>query len=97
MTEPAARVAPPAPVPARSPTPAAKQPGDFIALQVNRGQIFALRPRANTGFSAAAFDAARRELADERYATIEEAARAVAVRALELTNERPRRTPFSPG
>jgi hypothetical protein len=49
----------------------------------------------NTGYSAEAWDNARRELADERYATIEEAARAVAARALALTNQRPRRTPFS--
>jgi hypothetical protein len=91
---PTAPVAPAASRPAPSAAPLAAKPGSFSALQVNRGHVFALRPRVETGFSPAAFDEARRELADERYATIVEAARALAVRALELTRRQPRRDPF---
>jgi hypothetical protein len=94
----APRPAAPAPRPAPKPQPASPPAptgeGRFSAHDVNRGHIFSLRPRANTGFSPEAFDEARRELAEERYATIEDAARAVAERALELTQSRPPRAPF---
>jgi hypothetical protein len=46
----------------------------------------ALRPRVHVGFKPSAFADAKRALADERYATIELAARAVAEKAIELTN-----------
>jgi hypothetical protein len=54
---------------------------------VNLGTLFALRPRVNQSFRQEDFLQARRLLADESYDTIEEAARAVAERALELSNE----------
>jgi hypothetical protein len=86
-------VATPSPFPAPAPPPPPAE-GEVTAHDVNRGHIFGLRPRANTAFSPQAFENARRELAEQRYATIEEAARAVAERALELTNQRPSREPF---
>jgi len=54
---------------------------------VNMGNLFALRPRVNTSFRQEDFFTARRLLEDESYATPEEAARAVAERALELSND----------
>ena len=54
---------------------------------VNMGNVFALRPRANKAFRQEDFIAARRLLEDESYATVEEAARAVAKRALALSND----------
>ncbi|MEX2208094.1 MAG: hypothetical protein WEF50_17850 [Myxococcota bacterium] len=85
-------LAKPAPRPAPTPAPA----GGVNTREVNRGHVFALQPRVNTGFSPQAFDDARRELSDVLYGTIDEAARAVAERALELSNERPDRDPFQP-
>jgi hypothetical protein len=92
VVAPAAKPVAPAPKPGSPPAPAGE--GRFGAHDVNRGHIFSLRPRVNTGFSPEAFDDARRELADERYATIEDAARSVAERALELSNTRRTRAPF---
>jgi len=86
-------VAKPSPRPARAPVAPS---GGVSAREVNRGHVFALQPRVNTGFSPQAFDDARRELSDVLYGTIDEAARAVAERALELSNERPDRDPFQP-
>ena len=54
---------------------------------VNMGHIFALRPRVKASFRPDDLLKARRLLDDESYASIEEAARAVANRALELSNE----------
>jgi hypothetical protein len=51
----------------------------------------ALRPRVHVGFKPSAFGDAKRALAERRYATLEEAARAVAEKAIEISNE------FSPG
>jgi len=83
--------------PAPRPAPAAVAPaGGVSTREVNRGHVFALQPRVNAGFSPQAFDDARRELSDVLYGTIDEAARAVAERALELSNERPDRDPFQP-
>jgi hypothetical protein len=86
-------LAKPAPRPAPAPVAPA---GGVSTREVNRGHVFALQPRVNTGFSPQAFDDARRELSDVLYGTIDEAARAVAERALELSNERPDRDPFQP-
>jgi hypothetical protein len=59
---------------------------------VNLGHIFALRPRVNTAFPPGDLSAAKHFLRDESYATIEEAARAVADKALELTHDGTSRT-----
>jgi hypothetical protein len=56
---------------------------------VHLGHIHALRPRVNTSFSQAEFLNARRELAKEGYGSIEEAARAVAEKALAGANRKP--------
>ena len=56
---------------------------------MNLGQVFALRPRVETSFRQADFATARRQLEDESFATLEEAARAVAEKALELTHGGP--------
>ena len=92
--KPAARPA----IASPAPRPAAFVPiapaGGVSTRDVNRGHLFALQPRVNTSFTPQAFDDARRELSDVRYGTIDEAARAVAERALELSNERPDRDPF---
>lgn len=57
------------------------------ASAVNLGHIFSLRPRATTSFPQKALHEAKQALADESYATIAEAARAVADRALEITHD----------
>lgn len=61
---------------------------------MNLGHIFTLRPRVQTGFNPESFRDAVRALAGEKYATIQDAARAVAEKALELTNSRPGHDPF---
>ena len=58
---------------------------------MNRGHLFSLQPRVNTAFSPQAFEDARRELADVSYGSIDEAARAVAERALDSGDEMRRR------
>ena len=63
-------------------TPKAKAPqakakdGEVSVEPVNLGHVLALRPRVNTSFPQAEFLKAKRELAGERFGTIEEAARA---------------------
>jgi hypothetical protein len=57
------------------------------SLAVNRGHLFALRPRVSAAFRQEDFIAARRLLEGEAYTSIEEAARAVAERALLLSND----------
>ena len=57
------------------------------STSVNMGNIFSLRPRVNTSFRQEDFLSARRLLDGETYASAEEATRAVAERALELSNE----------
>ena len=59
------------------------------SIGVNRGHVFALRPRVNTAFSPGNFDTAKHFLRDESYPSIEEAAQAVVEKALELTNKGP--------
>lgn len=58
-----------------------------VTLGVNLGHVFALRPRVSTSFRQADFNAAKHFLRDESYASIEDAARAVAEKALELTHD----------
>lgn len=55
------------------------------SLNVNMGQIIALRPRVSTSFRQPDFLDARRALEDESYDSPDEAARAVAEKALALT------------
>jgi hypothetical protein len=71
---------------ARSASATAERSG-IRASAVNMGHIFALRPRATTSFPQQALHDAKLALADESYATIADAARAVADRALEITHD----------
>jgi hypothetical protein len=61
--------------------------GPVSAADVNLGHVVALRPRTHTGFKPEAFADAKRALADARFASIDDAARAVAEKAVELSNE----------
>lgn len=71
-----------------APAAKTKRAADGISsTAVNMGMLFALRPRVNKSFRQDDFLTARRLLADESYATLEEAARAVAERALALSHE----------
>jgi hypothetical protein len=63
--------------------------GQVRAADVNLGHVFALRPKVNTSFPKAQFLRARRELVDECYASLDEAARAVAEKALAGANRKP--------
>ena len=67
------------------------------SLSVNLGQVFSLRPRVSKTFRQADFLTARLLLQDEDYADIEEAARAVAEKALDLTHKGPPKRGFKPG
>lgn len=60
------------------------------SMSVNLGHVFALRPRVSTTFRQPDFLTARHMLKDESFATVSEAARAVAEKALELTHDGPR-------
>ena len=93
-TEPAAEA-----TPAKPPTQAhaEKAAGKFAASDVNLGHVFALRPRVSTTFKQADFLTARRQLEGEGWASIQEAARAVAEKALSLTNEAKSKRGFKPG
>lgn len=65
----------------------ASAPAPSVTVQdVNLGHIFALRPRVQPGFNPEAFRGARRALAEEKYASVAEAARALAEKAVELSN-----------
>jgi hypothetical protein len=68
---------------------AGHEKGAVRAADVNLGHVFALRPKVNTSFPQAQFLIARRELADLRYGSLEEAARAVAEKALAKVNRKP--------
>jgi hypothetical protein len=61
--------------------------GSVSSLAVNLGHIFALWPRVETSFKPGNLETAKHFFRDDSYATIEEAARAVAEKALELTRE----------
>jgi hypothetical protein len=88
---PAAEKPAPAPKAAPEPKPAPAErragKGGAAAGDVNMGHVFALRPRVATSFRQEDFRTARHLLQDERYASVEEAARAVVEKALELTRE----------
>jgi len=66
---------------------AAKSKGPISSKQVNLGHVLALRPRVSASFKADSLREARQQLEDEGYPTIEDAARAVAEKALELTRD----------
>jgi hypothetical protein len=74
-----------------------KQGQKISSLAVNRGHLFALRPRVSAAFRQEDFIAARRLLESEAYESIEEAARAVAERALSLSNDPKGKRDFRPG
>jgi hypothetical protein len=65
--------------------------GKVSSIGVNLGHIFALRPRVNTAFPPGDLNTAKHFLRDKSYANIEEAARAVAEKALELSHKGPPR------
>ncbi len=87
----------PAEKPARSAKSHKKSKGKVSSMQVNLGHVFSLRPRVSTTFRQPDFLTARHFLQDESYASIEEAARAVAEKALEMTHEGPSKLGFRPG
>lgn len=62
------------------------------SMDVNLGQVFALRPRVETSFRPADFTTARQQLRADTFDSPQEAARAVAEKALELTHGGPPRT-----
>ncbi|MCZ6783065.1 MAG: hypothetical protein O7G30_07110 [Proteobacteria bacterium] len=66
-------------------------------MSVNPGHVFSLRPRMSTSFRPDDLRTARHFLQDESYATIEEAARAVAEKALDLTHNPQSGRPFNRG
>ena len=65
----------------------AKKKGAVSASEVHMGHLFSLRPRVNTSFKPDDLRAAKQRLEEEGYASIGEAARAVAELALELSHE----------
>jgi hypothetical protein len=83
---------------AAEPGKAKKKTKDKVSsMSVNLGHVFALRPRVSKTFRQADFLTARLRLQDEKYASIEEAARAVAEKALELTQQGPPKRGVGPG
>jgi hypothetical protein len=75
------------PRPAEPKQPADEASGKASSTAVNMGHIFGLRPRVRTSFRQADFRTARQQLQDEAYESIQDAARAVAEKALELTHD----------
>lgn len=66
-----------------------KPSGAFSSTNVNLGHVFALRPRVPTSFRQPDFVRARQLLEGEAFQSLEDAARAVADKALELTRGGP--------
>jgi hypothetical protein len=84
--------------PASKAKKAEKKPkAEVSSLSVNLGHVFSLRPRVSKTFRQADFLTARQLLQDEGYDNIEEAARAVAEKALDLTHKGPPKRGFKPG
>ncbi len=73
--------------PGKAKSGAAAKSGPASSMSVNTGHVFSLRPRVNSSYRQADFFKARLQLQDESYASIQEAARAVADKALELTRD----------
>jgi hypothetical protein len=87
----------PAPKPETTEQAKKKPKSTVSSTSVNLGHVFALRPRVSTSFRQADFLTARHLLRDEAYENIEEAARAVVAKALEMTREGPPKRGFRPG
>ena len=68
----------------KTPAPAASKSG-VSAMDVTLGHIFALRPRVDRSFRKTDLGQAKRNLEDESYVDLHEAARAVAEEALDIT------------
>lgn len=85
-----------APVSQPAKTEKAKKKGKVSSMKVNLGHILSLRPRVSPSFRQADFLTARHLLQDEGYASIEEAARAVAEKALSMTHEGPSKRGLKP-
>ena len=68
---------------------AAAKGASVTSAQVMLSHVFALRPRVIMAFRPDDFRRARQLLEEEAYESIQKAARAVAERALELTQEGP--------
>lgn len=71
---------------------AARKPA-ASSSQVMMGHVFALRPRVTTAFRPDDFRRARQLLEEEPYKSLEEATRAVAEKALDLTQGGPEGVP----
>ncbi len=65
---------------------AAPPKGAVSALSVNLGHVFSLTPRVETSFQPVDLLTAKHQLQEEGFATIQDAARAVAEKALELAH-----------
>ena len=79
--------------PARAKRTAKKTPARkpaFTAAQVNLGHVFALRPRVSTAFRPEDFRTAKHRLREERFKSLDAAARAVVEQAHELGRAKPR-------
>ncbi len=69
---------------------AEKAAADSVSsLSVNLGHIFALRPRVESSFRPGHLSTAKQFFRDSLFPTIEDAARAVAEKAVELTRDGP--------
>ena len=68
---------------------AEKDKAEVSVDAVNLGHIFALRPRVPTAFPQEGLRRAKDELSEERFGSIEEAARAVAEKALGTSQKKP--------
>ena len=85
----------------RSPTTKTAKKGSakkptVSAAQVNLGHVFSLRPRVSTAFRPEDFRTAKHRLRNERYPSLDAAARAVVEQAHELGRETPRFAPKRP-
>lgn len=77
--------------------PAATKPKEkagVSAADVNLGHLFSLRPRVSTSFRPDDFRTAKQSLQDESYPSIQEAARAVAETAMQITRDGPPKQGF---
>ena len=64
------------------------KPKDGVSsTSVNLGHVFSLRPRVTKSYRQADFITAKQLLQDETYSNVQEAARAVVEKALELTHK----------
>ena len=68
-----------------SSAPPSRPEGSISSMDVTLGHVFALRPRINKSFRQNDLSQARRSLANETYADLAEATRAVAEEALAIT------------